>query len=580
MLRMKYKIQLYCVLAFLATIACVLVVKELNAKEKPAPVPVTVTLTETESKIYNVESYGILPNGQDVGEKLSLLAEKVSNSGGGIIQFNKGTYVIGTKLDNQLKPVGSIRLYSNVHYRGAGLNNESNQTVLQCNSQREEFYGIFSNSDYKTENISFENLTFDLFIDSEGILKKNYSAYRAAIMCSAAKNVVIRNCRFIGNQALIETRIGNSSDYIRGTKDKGEYLNENWLIENNEFVFRIDSKLNYYDNTSVGITGRAITFRNNTFAVKNAIPDFTYYPNCCLEINGKDIWVYDNLFKEYTNAIDVCANDAYLGGRNFYIYNNQILTFRGIACWTNKGNTMNSLFIYSNTFKPVADYNEFSNESNRKKRNTGAISSVVFVSNPTATDGNYNNIEIKNNKFDYTENLKFRNSLDIARWKAVPQHRSDERIGMTFEDYYSVINLGGEWNRCDNIIIENNTFVSSVFNCIYIGGKGVAKSHHIKNNLFIDCSYNKKHHIIGLYNRCSDIDISDNTIIDNSEDGQSLKGGLFVSARPGRYTNERTVDFSNVEIQRNSFVVSHPTKKKLEYTNDISLIKNKKNSHK
>lgn len=525
-------------------------------------------------KVYNVESYGILPNGQDVADKLSLLAAKVSKAGGGIIQFNRGTYIIGARFDENSNPIGSIRLYSNVCYRGAKYNSPSSQTVLQCNSKREDFYGIFCNSDYKSENIIFEDLTFDLFVPSEGILKKNSSAYRAGLICNAAKNVIIRNCRFIGNLSFIETRLGNSNKYIRDTKNSGDYLSNNWLIENNEFVYRIETKLDYFDNTSVGIAGRSITFRYNSFRVESTIQDFNYFPNCCLEINGRDIWVYDNLFQQYTNAIDVCADDAYIGGRNFYIYNNQFFTFRGIGCWTSPNNTLNNLYIYSNYFKPVADYNEFSN-NNIKKRITGALSSVVLVSNPISTDGNYSNIEVKNNIFDYNENLAFRNSLDYRSWKSIPQHRTDEKIGMTFEDYYSVINLGGEWKSCNNITIESNTFISSVFNCIYIGGKGVARNHFIKNNIFIDCSYNKKHYIIGLFNRCSNIEITDNTIIDNTDDGKSLKGGLYVSAKPGKYTNTRTVDFSDIIIQKNNLVVSRSPEFKGEYKNDISLIKTK-----
>lgn len=526
-------------------------------------------------KVYNVESYGILPNGKDVADKLSLLAAKVSKEGGGIIQFNRGTYIIGARFDETSKPVGSIRLYSNVCYRGAGYNNSSSQTVLQCNSKREDFYGIFCNSDYKTVNIVFEDLVFDLFVPSESILKINSSAYRAGLICNAAKNVIIRNCKFIGNLSFVETRLGNSNEFIRDTKNRGDYLNDNWLIENNEFVYRIESKLDYFDNTSVGIAGRSITFRNNSFRVESTIEDFNYFPNCCLEINGRDIWVYDNLFQQYTNAIDVCADDAFIGGRNFYIYNNHFFTFRGIGCWTSPNNTLNNLFIYCNYFKPVADYNEFSERNNIKKRITGALSSLVLVSNPISIDGNYSNIEVKNNIFDYNENLAFRNSLDYRSWKSIPQHRTDEKIGMTFEDFYSVINLGGEWKSCNNITIESNTFISSVFNCIYIGGKGVARNHFIKNNMFIDCSYNKKHYIIGLFNRCSNIEITDNTIIDNTDDGKSLKGGLYVSAKPGRYTNTRTVDFLDITIQKCNLVVSHTPEIKGEYKNDISLIKQK-----
>lgn len=568
MFRYNKQIQLYSILVASSLLLCGLIVLELNAKENHKNS--AILSVGSVSRIYNVETYGIYPNGQDVGDRIASLTARVSSMGGGIIQFNKGVYVVGTRFDSNQKPVGSIRLYSNVHYRGYDSNNTAERTVLQCNTQREDFCGIFSNSDYKTENVIFENLTFDLFVDADGILKNNSSAYRAGIVCSAAKNVVVKNCRFIGNQALIETRIGNSSGFIRDAKDKGEYLNENWLIEDNEFIYRIESKLGYFDNTSVGIAGRSITFRNNSFSIISTIPDFTYYPNCCLEINGKDIWVYNNCFKEYTNAIDVCANDAYLGGRNFYIFNNQILTYRGIACWTSKDNTLNNLFIYGNSFKPVADYDEFSVNNGVRKRNTGSIASVVFVSHPTASDGIFNGIEIKNNQFDYTENLEFRSSLDRKKWKAVPQHKSDERIGMTFEDYYSIINLGGEWKSCENISIENNTFVSSVFNCIYVGGKGVAKAHHINNNLFIDCSYNKKYHIIGLYNRCSDIDITDNTIIDNTNGGNSLRGGLFVSTKKGLYTSERDVQFSNVIIQNNRLIVTHPTTGKFEYDNVIS----------
>lgn len=570
MSRLKYLFFIVLIIAFVA------IFMGFNAKATTAIEPDSHTneaIIPDSQKIYHVESYGIFPNGQDVGTKISNLAARVSKAGGGIIQFKAGTYIVGSKFDQDKRAIGVIRLYSNVHYRGVESNIVSERTILQCNSKREEFYGIFCNSDYSTENISFENLTFDVFVDSESILKKNNSAFRAAIMCNAAKNVIIRNCRFVGNSALIETRTGNSNEYILNTKNKGEYLNENWLIDHNEFIYRIDSKLNYFDVTSVGIAGRTITFSNNTFSCISAIPDFTYYPNCCLEITGRDIWIHGNLFKEYTNAIDVCAGDAYLGGRNFYIYNNQILTYRGIGCWTSKGSIMNNLFIYGNTFNPVADYNEFGKDKDVRKRNTGPIASIVIVSNPISLDGDYEHIEIKNNTFDYSNNLSFRNSLNETSWKAVPQHKTDERYGMTFEDYYSIINLGGEWNKFENLLIESNTFISSVFNCIYAGGKGVACHYRIKSNMFIDCSYNKKHHIIGLYNRCSDIDISDNTIIDNSDDGQSLKGGLFVSARPGRYTNERTVDFSNIDIQRNNLVVSHPTKKKLEYTNDISLIK-------
>lgn len=564
MLRFEQKIRiLYC-------LASLMVFTEINARE--GSISYSISNIGVESKIYDVAAYGILPNGQDTGDKIAALAAKVSKSGGGIIQFKEGTYIIGSKFDTNQNPIGSIRLYSNVHYRGFVSSDLENKTVLKCNSSREDFYGIFCNADYKTENISFENLIFDLYVNHEGILKQNSSAYRAGIICNAAKNVVIRNCRFIGNLSFIETRIGNSSKFIREKKNEGDYLIDNWLIENNEFVFRIDAKLDYYDCTSVGIDGASVVFRNNSFSVKNTIEDFNYYPNCCLEINGRNIWVYDNLFKEYTNAIDICAMDDYTGGRNFHVFNNKFYSYRGIGCWTSDGKLMSDLFIYCNIFKPVADFNEFSKECNFGKRNTSSPASVVFVTNPIAEGGKYSNIKISNNVFDYSDNLKFRNSLDYRSWKAVPQHKTDERNGISYEDYYSIINLSGGWNVCSDITIENNTFISSVFNCIYLGGKGIVNSCLIKENYFIDCSLGKKHYIIGLYNRCFNIIILDNTIIDSSNNGESLNGGLYVSAKPGHYTNKRTVEFSNIIIQRNKLTVPSSMTNHFEYTNEVSLI--------
>lgn len=472
-----------------------------------------------DEKVYNTDDYGILPNGEDISARLNSLSKEVSQRGGGIIQFSEGTYILGTKLVGE-KPSGIVRLYSNIHYRGTDQANK--QTTIVCNKERERFYSMFSNGDLDSHDIIFESITFDCNIDNNPIPKKN--DYRGAIVFNGGKNITISKCKFIGLICLIETRLGM---HLMPLKDKGDYQVDHLTIDQCEFCITPPRNQPYTDITSVGICGQHIAFTNNFFVLEQH-EDINYYPNCCLEIQGKDIDISNNTFQGLTNAIDINVVDKYNGMRNINIHDNRIYNYRGIAFWSNKETQISGVNIYDNYFEPTTDHS--------KQRVTGQKNSILFKTDPVSSmDGTFRDISIYGNVFNYSKCKKWLSNKKEERWQCEPSNITNAKYGINYESFYSVVNLGGTSTYRDEINITNNIFTQAVFPCIYVGGKNITTNVEIKNNTFNDCSYGGKFYIISLNDKADYIYIQSNNIVDNTHSEIKLNGGLFVVTKTNSY---------------------------------------------
>ena len=504
------------------------------------------------SDVYFVEEHGILPDGRDIHLKLSTLIRKVSNNGGGVIQFKEGTYVIGAGLTKDRKPTGGVRLYPNVRLRGL------NGTVLKANIDGQGFHSMFGTVDNSVENVTFENIIFDTYI---GTLNRNINDFRLAIALHWSKNVIIRHCKFIHDIGTVDTRYSHKQE----DKDAGLYRVDGLVIENCEFEARILNDEGYRDITALGVTGENVFIRNNHFCVKDKIGkrENKYNPNCCLEIQGKNMWIYNNIFEGYTNAMDFTTSDTYAENRNINIYNNRILCYRGVGIWTGEGGYARGINIHDNIFKLSCD--------NEDKRNTGVKGCVVFVNHPRDShNGYYSEINITNNIFDYSESSGFYRSKNYKGWINVPQNRTNEKNGISYEEFYSVIDLGGSSKVRTGVNVMNNEFVDCVFPCLYIGGSNVSENHLIKSNTFRNCR-----NIICLINKCDDIVIIKNKVVESLSMPQSTK--VFFDAKwSGISANgldkAEDVRFNNIMILQNEFVDDNGENIQSRYQSDFSKI--------
>lgn len=514
--------------------------------------------------IYKVKDYGILPNGEDVSDKLTKLTSQVSRQGGGIILFNEGTYVFGSGLQKDGTPYGTVRLYPNITYRGV------DKTVLKANLKGKGFYSLFSTSDNSVENLVFEGLTFDTYIGSRN---RDINDYRLAIKLHYCKNVTIRNCKFIHDIGTIDTRYNQKQE----DKDEGNYRVNGLIVENCIFEAKVLSDTGYRDITVFGICAQNVIIRNNHFCVTNKIKknQKKFFPNCCLEIQGKDMWIYGNEFRDFTNAIDYTTVDNYDENRNINIYQNHIYCFRGIALWCRANQSAKGIRIHDNNFKSACD--------NPEKRVNGLKGSIVFISHPTgSTDGVFSDISITNNVFDYDKTESFYQAQVYNNWIKIPQNKTNTKSGMTFTEFYAAIDLGGSSACRDNIIILGNTFNGCVFPAIYAGGKNVSSKHLIKGNIFRNCSIGSKYYIITLSNHCDDFCILDNTIIDSGKRSKSDKGKFFTAGWSGLkkegYSEEENIVFKDIVILNNKVVDENGNSLSIAYESDFTKLDKDKNN--
>lgn len=502
--------------------------------------------------IYYAKDYGIEPENNPIAYKLTELTKKVSRQGGGVILFESGTYVFGSGLSSDNIPEGGVRLYPNVSYKGV------DGTVFKANVVKEGFHSMFGTVDNTVENVIFEGITFDTYIGSNN---RNINDFRLAIALHWCKNVTVRNCRFIHDIGTIDTRYSHKQE----DKDAGLYRVDGLVIENCEFEARILKDEGYRDITALGVTGENVFIRNNHFCVKDKIGkrDKKYYPNCCLEIQGKNMWIYNNTFEGYTNAMDFTTSDSYAENRNINSYNNRILCYRGFGIWTGEGGYARGINIHDNIFKLSCD--------NEDKRNTGVKGCVVFVNHPRDShNGYYSEINITNNVFDYSESSGFYRSKNYKGWINVPQNRTNEKNGISYEEFYSVIDLGGSSKVRTGVNVMNNEFVDCVFPCLYIGGSNVSENHLIKSNTFRNCR-----NIICLINKCDDIVIINNKVVESPSMPISAK--VFFNAKWSGISkygiiNEEGVSFNNIVLLQNEFVDDNGRNIQSKYQSDFSKL--------
>ena len=524
-------------------------------------VPIIVVLLKTTtinaSTIYKVKDYGIFPDGRPIAEKLAKLTRTVSNSGGGIILFDAGEYVFGAGLTKDSEPKGNVRLYSNVHYKGV------KGTILKANNTGRGFHDLFCTVDHSVKNVVFENITFETYIGSRN---RNKNDFRLAIILHWCKNVKVRNCRFIHDIGTIDTRYS----HIQTEKNGGVYRVDGLTIENCIFEAKLLRESGYRDITSLGVCAQNVTIRNNIFVIFDRINknEDKYYPNCCLELQGKDMWIYGNTFQDYTNAIDFTNTDSFSGKRNINIYNNVIHCFRGIGIWCRDNWYARGLNIYNNTFIPACD--------NSDKRITGVKGCVVFVSHATdSKEGNFLDIKITNNTFDYSKTKDYFQSLSYKKWISIPQHKFDEKNGVSFEEYYSVIALGGTSVVRKDITINNNVFVGCVFPSIYIGGRNVSRSHKIIGNIFRNCGIDGRWPLIELTNRCSDVIIKNNKleVENNLKERRVFFRAMWAGLATKGFARERECRFDNIVIKNNGVIDEKGEKRENLYSSDYTLLR-------
>ena len=485
-------------------------------------------------QIYNIKNYGILPNGEAIDAKLASLTLEVSRKGGGVILFDNGIYIFDLALTTDGTPTGGVRLYRNVTYRG------NNNTILKVKASTEGFHSMFGTADNSVENVVFENLTFDTYI---GTNNRNTNDYRLAIALHWCKNITIRNCKFIHDIGTIDTRYSHKQE----DKNIGEYGVDGLIVENCIFEARLLKESGYRDITSFGICAQNVIIRNNRFYVPGSIKkrQNKFYPNCCIELQGRDMWIYGNEFNDFSNAIDFTTSDTFAKCRNINIYDNRFYTYRGVALWCGYGQYVKGLNISRNYFKHTFD--------NEDKRVTGTKGSIMLVSHPTDSyNGSYLDILINGNEFDRRNENDFLTKKKYEDWIKDAQHKTDEKSGYYFEEYYSTIDLGGVSKIRDNIFIVGNVFIGGVFPCIYVGGRNISTNHYLIGNEFIDCCFNSNYGVISLNNNFDGVEIKRNKVITSNK---AHNAELYKINMRERLLNDKTSNLiQDVSVSNNDTV--------------------------
>ena len=500
--------------------------------------------------IYNVAQWGIMPTptSVSVGVQLQRLVNFVSANGGGTIQFNPGTYSLGASLNESSQPVNSIAIRSNVAFVG-------NHTIIKGNTDGADFYALFYNDIYNTiaTNIRFENLIFDTYDDSVPYAATN--DWKMPIVINSAKDVIVRNCTFYINSMAIEQRSGSAT---QTDKDNGNYHVENWLIEHNKFIFQIKSNLDYYDNTTVGLCGRNIVFRNNEFSCQIGTATYNKRPNTCVDINGQNIIICDNVFNDYNSACDITASDDYTGERNYRFEGNVVNTFRGVALW-NDHRYMRNVSIRKNIFTvPTPD-----DHVQPMAMNCVALT----LRNDQSGGGHYYNIYIEDNIFDYTNSYDYYYAVNIANW-TFSYALVYQSYGGTFEQYYSCVAIGSTALDKDNIHIKHNTFIKSVFPAVHLSGTSFQRNCQIDDNTFIDGS--DRFYKISINDYIYGVTIRKNTLIDTST-AATLNSKYWIKSGASMVQSATTVRLFGVVILDNVLIRTGDNTIQ-QLTNDMTYI--------
>lgn len=485
-------------------------------------------------KIYNVADYGIYPNGSDITEKLQKLIDLINQEGGGIVLFNDGRYVINSRLDSDNNAINLIIMKSDVEFYGSG------NTILTHNTHK--FYALFRNAGYTygLYNVKFYNITFDLFIDSFPDYLIN--DYRCAILFDRAVNFSIEKCKFIFNGVqCIDFKTGNSIEDILIAKNTGNYFCQNIKIEDNDFIFKINSYIDYYDNNGIAMCGKNVWIEKNRFKVEIETEVFNKYPNACFEIQGENVYVRENLLEGYSNACDFNAVDEQQVYRNLVFEKNVCKNYRGLMLWATR-RTMRGCIIKDNHFDLCI--------TDKTHVASGERCCVGLTThNRDSYDGIFKEIEISGNTFDLSSSRDFLLGLTEDEYKETDSFKI---LKIPFEAFYSTILLANGSVERDDIKVNNNTFIESVFPCAYIGGKSKIHNVNINDNTFKDCSYGRKYHILSLNDYCVGGSIARNNIVDTGT--ASLNGGLFIIANGGQYYNDDKCRFFNFEINNNNVI--------------------------
>lgn len=485
----------------------------------------------TDDNNYYASVFGILTTSDAIGERLASLTRAVSRSGGGNIIFGAGIYYMGAHLENGV-PAGGVRMYPNVHYIGAGISKAydnnvmlSQGTVIRPNKTGEAFHSYFGSADHMIDDVVFDNIEFNTYLgtgETDGSrITVAAEDKRMAITMAWSNNVIIRNCKFVGDFSSVELRYSHPAEQV----NNNIWGNSRLTIEGCYFCAKPLGVAGYKDITFCGITASDCTIRDNIFCIEGTPVTGGYYQNCALDVRGTNINIYNNVFKDFTNAIDWAAQGTYSKPTPSNIYNNKIYTTRGIGFWAGQNLYCNSINIFDNYFKPAVDFEyRWPNSSN----------CITLIKNTSdSNDGNFKNIVIKNNIFDYDDTYEYFLSLvkgdkDTQGTWTYEHQNIIVNSGYCFEDYFSTISIA-PLGPANDIIIEGNIFRNSKICSVFTGGKSWVRNIQIVSNKFIDCSTDD-YYTIFMTNRNSSNAITNNIYTDTKADTEPLLNINFVKA--------------------------------------------------
>lgn len=495
----------------------------------------------SKDNVFKVADYGIHPDGNNILEKLQWLTRMVSSCGGGEIQFSSGIYILGS---NTKSNKSSIRLYPNIIYKGVPSSIGKERTILKANREIVPFYAMFYTGDDKAKNIVFSDIIFDTYIG------KRDSAYldsdlRSAILLAKSDSIKIRKCKFICDICSVNTR----SSHSQLDKDKGIYDVYNLTIEDCDFECHLLKDPGYLDITIMPIIGQNVVIHNNRYCIYDKeICSGHYYPNCAIEVQGRNIFIKGNTIENFSNAIDVDCADSFNLHRNIVVEGNKIYTCRGVGIWARKGTRIQGIIVKNN-------YLCLQKETCFRWPNSR--NAICFVSHTNVShDAHYKDIYIEGNDIKVEKN--FYTSLSEKDWKRNNKWALD--LGYTFDEYYSMIDVGGQSASRDNIVIKGNIFNEIAFPAVYVGGKNISNNYFIVKNLFNNCSVFSN--TICLADSISQITIKDNIWKNTSVSIKDFSHLKFIKYKRSTSNNKSNntpallqSHRSNMEIKNNKAIL-------------------------
>jgi len=338
-------------------------------------------LSANQGKFVSVKDFGAIGNNiADDTKAIQKAIDAVSQAGGGVVFFPRGTYKV------TINPATSqaIAIRAKVMLKGA----DRQDSIIKLADKQGNYDSVLAGETPASDLSDFS--MYDLTIDSNGTNNPvaseadfNNHRLRYAVRVYVGARISIVRCKFIDQSNMNVITVNGGDEYVADVS-----------INNNIFE-QIGGGINDYDHSTIYGHGKRIQISNNTFSSRNGAG--TTGVRAAIETHGDEFIVKENVISGYTYGMNITGYAK--SSKNQSITDNVIKdAFIGMLIWSyfSNGNTTNPAIenctIANNKISlNVNDWRRLSNDS----PSTG----IMLEAN---SDGPLKNLNIFNNQISFT----------------------------------------------------------------------------------------------------------------------------------------------------------------------------------